>query len=177
MNKREIFSHIFENEGGYVNHPNDPGGETNFGITKAVAEANGYHGQMRDLPFDTAVDIYSKKYWTPISGDELLAIDPYLALNVFDMAVNAGVSRSAKMLQSVANALSDDAVVIDGHIGPKTIAVISQYTQKRNNVELFVYCFYAVRSEYYVRLANSNDKYKSFIYGWQKRALKCLPPK
>ena len=57
------FDLLIGNEGGYVNNPKDPGGETNWGITKTVAVANGYTGDMRTMPKETAKCIYKKMYW------------------------------------------------------------------------------------------------------------------
>ena len=61
--KEKIINEIIRVEGGYVNDPRDSGGETNFGITVAVARANGYNGRMDCMPRDVAFDIYSAKYW------------------------------------------------------------------------------------------------------------------
>ena len=61
--KSKIINSIIAIEGGYVNDPNDSGGETNFGITYKVALANGYHGDMINLPVSVAFNIYSQKYY------------------------------------------------------------------------------------------------------------------
>jgi lysozyme family protein len=83
-------------EGGFVDHPSDPGGATNFGITQAVARANGYQGHMRDLPLDTAKQIYKKLYWDAVG---IVNLPPDVQFTVFDAAVNAGPKQAAKWLQ------------------------------------------------------------------------------
>ena len=105
------FAVIVGSEGGYVNDPNDPGGETKFGISKrAYASVN-----IAGLTTDDARTIYLRDYWNKIRGDDL-PIE--LALLVFDAAVNSGVSRAARWLQTAVR------VPADGMIGPRTIAAV-----------------------------------------------------
>ena len=112
---------ILESEGGYVNHPKDPGGETRYGITKRVAMNYGYIGDMKVLPINTAADIYKKLYWDACKCDEL----PWpLSLYVFDAAVNQGVGAATKMLQSVVG------VTQDGVIGQVTLKKAEESPQK-----------------------------------------------
>lgn len=99
-------------EGGYVNHPNDPGGETNKGVTKAVYDAyrtkKGLPKQSVKLISDVEVhDIYCTQYWLAAKCDKL---DVKLAIAVFDFAVNSGVSRALKYL---ALAKNDPIVLIN----------------------------------------------------------------
>jgi lysozyme family protein len=109
------FHELLRFEGGYVNHPSDPGGETNWGITVAAARQHGYRGPMRDLPTSLAKQIYRQSYWEPCRADELPAVVRYA---VFDAAVNSGVSQSIKWLQRAVGAEPD------GKIGPKTMAAV-----------------------------------------------------
>lgn len=113
MNFDQAFDRLIGHEGGYANHPSDPGGETMWGVTKDVARASGYTGPMRSLPRDTAKAIYRAKYWTPCRADEL---PEDIRFDVFDGAVNSGVSQSVKWLQRAVS------VTDDGKIGPATIA-------------------------------------------------------
>lgn len=106
------FTKLLGHEGGYVNHPNDPGGETNWGITKAVAREFGYTGSMRDLPRDTAKRIYRVKYWDTVKADEMPDAVRY---PLFDAAVNSGVGQAARWLQRAL------CVADDGKIGAITI--------------------------------------------------------
>lgn len=113
MNFDESFTQLLGTEGGYSNHPNDPGGETMWGVTAAVARAAGYVGAMKDLPVDTAKAIYRKQYWDSVRADDLPSAIRY---HVFDAAVNSGVTQAAKWLQGAIG------VPADGHVGPVTFA-------------------------------------------------------
>lgn len=94
----EAISRVLKSEGGYVNHPRDPGGETMWGITVAVARANGYKGPMRTMPLSEAKRIYKARYADPCHFDDLPAGLDYTLL---DYAVNSGVSRANKVLRRV----------------------------------------------------------------------------
>ena len=89
---------ILHHEGGYVNHPKDPGGETNLGVTKRVWEEHGGEKDMKDLTVEDVAPIYKKSYWDRVKGDDL---PDGLDLCVFDFGVNAGTGRAAKYLQSM----------------------------------------------------------------------------
>jgi lysozyme family protein len=100
---------VLAHEGGYVNHPADPGGETNFGISK-----RSYHGEdIRGMTRERAGEIYRRDFWDAVKGDDLPA---GLDLVAFDAAVNSGPARGAKWLQAALD------VGMDGKIGPATIA-------------------------------------------------------
>lgn len=101
------FAIVVESEGGYVNDPRDPGGVTRYGITEAVARANGYTGDMRALPLDTARAIYRREYWDACRCDEI----PWpLALYVFDAAVNQGRLPAVTMLQRALGTVQDGLI-------------------------------------------------------------------
>ena len=113
----EAFDRLIGHEGGYANHPNDPGGETMWGITARVARAAGYLEPMRDLPRGLAKEIYRRQYWTPVRAEELPAA---VRFSVFDAAVNSGVGQAVKWLQEAAG------VTADGVIGPVTLAAANK---------------------------------------------------
>jgi lysozyme family protein len=113
MNFDQAFDRLLGHEGGYSFSPSDPGGETMFGVTARVARANGYSGDMKDLPRDKAKEIYRAKYWAPVRADEL---PEALRFDVFDAAVNSGVGQAVEWLQEAVGANPD------GAIGPKTLA-------------------------------------------------------
>lgn len=113
MNFDDAFTRLLGHEGSYANHPDDPGGETMWGVTKRVAVAFGYTAPMRDMPRDTAKAIYRKQYWDAIQADQL---PDSARFEVFDAAVNSGVSQAVKWLQ---RAVGTNA---DGVIGAVTIA-------------------------------------------------------
>ena len=99
---------VLKHEGGYADHPNDPGGPTNYGITLAVARENGYVGHMRNLPLSTAKAIYRKNYWDALNCDKLpIGVD----YAVFDYGVNSGVSRALKIYNK-AKIISDPEDIV-----------------------------------------------------------------
>lgn len=117
MNFDAAFDRLIGHEGGYSFHRDDPGGETMWGVTLRVARSNGYRGDMKHLPRDTAKAIYRKAYWDAVRADEL---PDELRFDVFDAAVNSGVRQAVKWLQRVIG------VGDDGVIGPMTIEAASR---------------------------------------------------
>ena len=118
-NFNTALQHVLKHEGGYVDHPRDPGGATNRGVTKKAWEEYVGHEVSKDdikaLTVEDVTPFYKKKYWDKVRGDELPAGLDYV---VFDIAVNSGTGRAAKMLQTIVGANPD------GAIGPKTIEAI-----------------------------------------------------
>lgn len=113
---------VLEHEGGYVNHPEDPGGATNKGVTQKVYDAWRKRLGLRtrsvkSIEAAEVAEIYRGQYWNAIRGDELPAGVDYAA---FDYAVNSGVVRAAQHLQEIAGAK------VDGHIGLMTLAAVGK---------------------------------------------------
>jgi len=153
---KEALEIILQHEGGYVNHPKDPGGETNLGVTKRVYEEFGGTKDMKDLTHEDVAPIYKKGYWDKCKCDDLPS---GLDLCVFDFAVNAGPGRAAKYLQSCVGALP-----IDGGIGPMTLAKVNEYVEKFN-VEYAVENYQKNRQNYYEELST----FATFGRGWTRR--------
>lgn len=122
QNFEECLRMLLVHEGGFVNHPSDPGGMTNLGVTKAVYEAWIGHPvdekTMRALTPASVAPLYRKKYWDVIRGDELASGLDY---TLFDYGVNSGNGRAIKTLQECVG------VIADGGFGPKTMAAVSQF--------------------------------------------------
>lgn len=112
---------ILKHEGGWVDHPKDPGGETNMGVTKKVWEEWVGHevapGSLKSLTVADVAPLYKAKYWDKVKADDLPDGVDYA---VFDYAVNSGVGRASKQLQSCLG------VTPDGAIGPKTLAAAKE---------------------------------------------------
>jgi lysozyme family protein len=110
---------VLKSEGGYVNHPADPGGRTNLGVTQKVWENWVGHpvteADMRALTPDDVAPMYKAKYWDAVKGDYLLSGVDYV---VFDTAVNSGTARAAKLLQTSLG------ITADGAIGPATLTAM-----------------------------------------------------
>ena len=146
---------ILHHEGGYVNHPKDPGGETNLGVTKRVYEEHGGTKDMKNLLVEDVAPIYKKGYWDRMKGDEL---PNGLDLCVFDFGVNAGPGRSAKYLQTMIG------TVADGGIGPNTLAKLAEYVEK-HGIEKCIEDFQSARQDYYEKLST----FATFGNGWTRR--------
>ena len=122
-NYAKSLAQVLKYEGGYVDHPKDPGGPTNKGVTQAVYDnwrksQNFSIQSVRAIADSEVAAIYKNLYWDRISGDLLPSGVDFA---VFDFAVNSGVSRAAKTLQSVVG------VTQDGVIGPATIQATKTY--------------------------------------------------
>ena len=115
MNFDQAFDILLKHEGGFSDHPADPGGKTRFGITEAVAREVGYRGDMRELPLNLAKRIYKDRYWDAMRAEELPAAVRYA---VFDAAVNSGPRQATLWLQRAVG------VKDDGIIGPQTLAAV-----------------------------------------------------
>lgn len=145
------FERLIGHEGGYVNHPDDPGGETNWGITLRTAREAGYSGSMRELTRAQAKEIYRTAYWARARCDEY---DGAIAFQVFDAAVNHGIGNAIRFLQRAAG------VADDGAVGPVTMAAIKAMT-----VTDVLARFNAARLTFYTNLST----WPSFGRGWARR--------
>lgn len=163
---------VIDREGGFVHHPADPGGATRFGITEAVARAEGYAGDMRAFPRETAAAIYHRLYWQRPGFDRVAQRAPTLAAELFDTAVNMGPAVAAAFLQRALNALNRGGadypdIVVDGRIGPRTLAALDGFLRARPGGEtVLVRAADALQGERYLALAEARPASEAFLYGW-----------
>ena len=150
----KLIDEVITREGGYVNHPADRGGPTCWGITEAVARANGYQGPMRNLPREQAAQIYRKLYW-------------------LDTGINMGVGTAAGFLQRALNALNRQGrdyadLTVDRAIGPRTLAALDGFLKTRGMAGEIVLlrAVEALQGERYIALAEKNPSQEAFLYGW-----------
>ena len=174
--RNKIINNIIRIEGGYVDDPDDSGGETKFGITEKQARIFGYTGNMSCLPREIAFDIYVEKYWNSVQGDSLSMLSERITEEVIDTAVNMGVPRAGKFLQRCLNALNDRArlypdIKVDSMIGPATIATVGKYLTIRDDFTI-VKMLNCLQGSFYVVLAERREKDERFIYGWFKNRVK-----
>jgi lysozyme family protein len=169
----ETIDELIDREGGYVDHPADKGGATNFGVTEAVARAEGYQGDMRRLPRATAVAIYRRRYWAAPGFDRVAKIAPALAAELFDTGVNMGVATAVSFLQRALNALNRGAsdypdLPVDGTIGAVTIAALTSFLARRTarGEGVLVKAVDALQGERYLALAERRPADEAFLYGW-----------
>lgn len=149
------FNHLIKHEGGYVDHPQDPGGRTNLGVTQAVWEdwldRAVTEENMKALTPAKVAPLYREMYWDRIKADKLPAGVDYC---VFDAAVNSGASRAAKWLQTTVGA------VADGVIGEQTLKQVLL-----TNPQMLIDKYSANRLAFLQRLTT----WPTFGKGWERR--------
>lgn len=168
-----IIEDVLANEGGYVNDPRDAGGETMYGITIATARANGYQGKMRDLPRETAFEIYKRRYVVAPGFDRIAAISMPVAAELVDTGVNMGPAVAGKFLQRALNALNNQGkdfadLTVDGIVGAGTQAALSAFLRKRGaeGETVLLAALNALQGERYISLGEARQANEAFMYGW-----------
>ncbi len=156
----EALAHTLRFEGGWANHPNDPGGATMKGVTHRTYTRylgrDVTHDELRAIPDEHLADIYRKYYWDACRCD---ALPDGLDVAVFDTAVNTGPAQAARLLQRLVG------VPADGAIGPRTIAAINDYVAVHGLPSL-IEAYTEARQNFYRLLPT----YVHFGEGWRKRA-------
>lgn len=151
----KAFAAVLKHEGGYVNHPLDPGGMTNLGVTRAAWQSwtgrKVAEDEMRALTPEDVSEFYRRRYWDAIRGDELPSGVDYA---MFDAAVNSGPARAIRWAQAVAR------VDQDGKIGAKTLEAV-----KAADPEKFIEAYCSQRLGFMKRL----PIWKTFGRGWRTR--------
>lgn len=143
----DAFTALLGHEGGYVNHPADPGGETNWGVSKKTYP----NVDIKALTRDHAKAIYLADFWTPAGCDR---VPDGVAFDLFDTAVNSGVDKAVKMLQTAVG------VTPDGKLGPRTLAAINA-----ENAGLLKAKFNGSRLQFMTELST----WAIFGKGWARR--------
>lgn len=171
--KEDIINGIIEREGGYVNDASDSGGETMYGITKSVAYAYGYSGDMKNLPRDTAFKMYSSMYWDKMRLDDIEALSSRIAEEVADTGVNMGTKRAGIFLQRSLNVLNNREthykdLVVDGVVGEKTIVALKSFLRVRggDGEKVILRAIMSLKGAFYIELAERREKDEKFVFGW-----------
>lgn len=164
---------VIDREGGYVNHPADRGGPTRWGITQAVARAQGYTGAMCDLPRADAAAIYRRLYWLRPAFDRVATRAPRIAAELFDTGVNMGTATATGFLQRALNALNRTArdypdIAVDRAIGPRTLSALDGFLTVRGRAgeTVLLRAMEALQGERYIALAERRPSQEAFLYGW-----------
>ena len=147
---------VLKHEGGYVNDPDDPGGETKHGISKKSYP----HLNIKALTVEQAKAIYRRDFWR---YDRIE--NQRVATKVFDTGVNMGATRSHRILQRALRNLGQQTTV-DGKLGPKTLAATNRADPARLIQELR-----ALQAERYVNIILGRPQSKKFLRGWLRRAV------
>ena len=169
-----IITAVLTVEGGYVNHPNDPGGETNHGITKDVARAGGYTGPMRDLTKEQAIDIYADKYVARPGFTGIVERSFHVGEETVDTGINAGPPRAARWFQESLNHFNERGriypdIAEDGRIGPASLAAYDALKRRRGAklaCELVLKAMDAKQAAHYMALGGKDRTFEAFMVGW-----------
>lgn len=169
----QLIDALIDREGGYVNHPADKGGPTCFGITEAVARANGHAGPMQRLSREAAASIYRRLYWLRPGFDEVAKRSAVVAAELFDTGVNMGPAVAATFLQRALTALNRNGrdyadLVPDGRIGTQTLVALDGFFKVRGSSgeTVLLRALEALQGERYLRLAERRPANEAFLYGW-----------
>jgi len=167
------FQKVMANEGGYVNDPDDPGGETYKGVARQLnSKWDGWvlvdidkkqPGFPANLEKDSNLqmkisDFYQNNYWDKINGDNIISQN--IATSIFDFAVNAGVTVSSSLAQMVVGATAD------GVIGNDSIEKINAF-----DPEFFLASFTVAKIARYIGIIKKRPSSQKYLYGWIRRAL------
>lgn len=154
----EAFQEVIGLEGGYVNNPNDRGGETKYGISKRQYPLL----SIKNLTVGQARAIYKQDYWDKLRLDKVTS--PGIAKELFDTGINMGVTKAIFILQESLNYLGH-TLKIDGIIGPVTLGSVNKYKYPKDLLKVLN----GVQFMYYYNIVKKNPNQKVFSRGWLKR--------
>jgi len=155
---RDEVEKVLGHEGGYVNDPDDAGGETNWGISKRAFPQT----DIKNLTREGAIELYYKFYWEQYKVD-LLPIT--LQGIYFDMTVNHGGRRAVKILQQSANSRNRKQIEVDGFIGKNTLSAMTGVELER---------VVSFRCLFYAKIVLKKSTQEKFWFGWFRRCIKSL---
>lgn len=168
MNRDQLVDALIQREGGYVNNPADRGGPTRYGITQAVARANGYAGDMAALPIALARSIYAVSYWSGPHYDQIATIAPHVAGELFDTGVNMGIFTAGKFLQRALNVMTGDGLLVDGNLGAKSLGSLQRYVAARKAQDgeaVLVELLNSFQGARYAEIVEANAAQRTFVFG------------
>ena len=171
--KDKLIGNLIVKEQGYVNHKNDHGKATNYGITLATAIAHGYTGDMKQFPISKAYEIYASTYWDANSLNDVLSISEKITEELFDTGVNMGVEIAGGFLQRTLNSFNRnerdfDDLTVDGIVGLKTVSALKDYfkinpTYAEANV---LKALNGMQTMRYIEIAENDKSQEDFTNGW-----------
>lgn len=160
-------------EGGLCDHPNDPGGITNFGVSLRWLRSLGYDlgdvdgdgdidaDDVRALTPDDAARLFRQKFWEPYGLSQL---SQAVATAYYDAAVNTGTAQATRIAQRACNEVFGSGLVVDGKFGPKT-----RHALKDGASFELVDAMLSGRDKFYIQLANQKPSLACFLKGWRNR--------
>lgn len=174
---QDLITEVIEREGGYVNHPDDRGGATKFGITLKTLRAwrNDPSLTAKDVEALQAVEaraIYESEYWYRPGFHKVSPISERVADELLDTGVNQGSGAAVKHLQRILTAFNNRGAYypdlkVDGVLGTKTLSALASYLAQRGlkGEKVLLFCLDALQAERYVALAERDERQESFCYG------------
>jgi lysozyme family protein len=150
---------VLHAEQGYVNDPDDYGGETKYGISKKQYPAL----DIKTLTVDQAKNIYKRDYWDKLSLDRLH--DQAVAEEIFDTAVNMGWRTAARFVQEAINLLTESDLAVDGALGERTIAAVNSCRYPGALLKVLN----GLQLGTYIRIVRNDPSQKKFFRGWLNR--------
>lgn len=164
---------VIGREGAYSNNPNDTGGETMWGVTARVARANGYNGPMRDMPRETAKNIYFSQYVQKPGFAAVMGVSDAIAEELVDTGVNMGPGVASLFLQQSLNGLNSQGrdyadIKEDADVGPGTINALKAFLAKRGTEgeKILLKALNCLQGARYIELARGRSANEAFLYGW-----------
>lgn len=172
-----VIEDVLANEGGYVNNPNDAGGETNHGITTATARSQGFKGPMSAMTQDFAFEVYRRRYVIAPGFDRIAAASMPVAAELVDTGVNMGPRVATVFLQRSLNGLNNGArdypdLTIDGAAGTAPLTALKAFLARRGaeGERRLLVLLNALQGERYLSLTEGRTGNEAFLYGWLARA-------
>lgn len=169
----EILEEVVMVEGGYVNHPDDKGGPTIWGITERVARKHGYLGDMRKMTREQAKTIYLAAHVHEPGFNLVHAVSPAIARELIDTGVNMGTAHPCIWLQESLNAFNDKGslypdIKVDGDIGPATASALRAYLTKRGKLaeKVMLRALNSLQGARYISITEAREQNESFTFGW-----------
>lgn len=168
-----ILDGLKKREAGYVNNPDDPGGPTRWGITERVARRYGYQGDMKDYPWAMARNVYHFRYISGPRFSDVGKMSWLIAEELIDTGVNMGIADAGIFLQRALGAFNHKGrlypdLKVDGIVGDNTLAALESYLDHRGSGGeiVMVKALNCLQGSEYIRLAEADDRYETFVYGW-----------
>jgi len=171
---QQLIDEVIDREGDYVNHPDDRGGPTRWGVTQAVARASGYQGHMRNYPRSEAFKVYQRKYWVRPGFSKVAVYSPRVAAELFDTGINMGPGVASGFLQRSLNVLNRRGrdykdLTVDRQIGNATLTAMQRYLRRRGDVvgeDVLMKALESLQGARYIALAERRERNESFVFGW-----------
>ena len=167
---------VLKHEGGFSNHPNDPGGATNYGISLRFLKEMNIHidddpdiniDDVKEIYFTDAIEIYKKYWWDKYHYEAINSLA--VAAKIFDMAVNMGSKQAHKLTQRACQYCGHSEIEVDGILGAKTLAALNEISLHAREDD-FRYELVDEQKWFYEHLVENDSRLNVFLKGWLNRA-------